>query len=450
MQSDRARRLREEDDENRRRRLRFEKARRQTGGFFGAQQSFWAPFNDLGNGVVNTNLLVGVGVPSFTRATTATTIGSTGLVLKGIAAGVARAYYDPTTLECRGLLVEGARTSLILRSEEFDSPSWGKTDTTATADAAISPDGTQNADLLTEGSAGTAQVTQGVTATADANYACSKYLKRGNHDWLRLRVVNGANFVHVWANLATGAVGSNAVGGTATLVRAYSQAHPNGWYRFTVVANIGSGATAINFGTISADGDASNTRVNGGTRYQWGAQFEDNSNFSSSYIPTTSASVTRNLDQLTYLIAGNVLDTQGWAYAEASTFWTAVPAAVNSHIIGLTLNSALAPLTVAVGQPSTEMRVRSAAASTAKSGLTDLATGVRKRASAWGNSVQSVTGDGASVATGTFSNFGTIDAIGIGVAGGGAGHPWFGTIRNARIGMLLPPNAASFLERATA
>lgn len=52
---------------------------------------------------------------TFTRASTATYIGSDGL-LKTAAVDVPRFDYDPITLACKGLLIEGSRTNLLLNS----------------------------------------------------------------------------------------------------------------------------------------------------------------------------------------------------------------------------------------------------------------------------------------------------------------------------------------------
>jgi len=76
---------------------------------------FILPFFDAGSGAVNTTLYRGTGSATFTRATTATTVNSSGLIVS-VASGVARSYYDPTTLAYMGYLAEGARTNLVLNS----------------------------------------------------------------------------------------------------------------------------------------------------------------------------------------------------------------------------------------------------------------------------------------------------------------------------------------------
>jgi hypothetical protein len=78
--------------------------------------SFDLAFNDLGSGQVNITPLIGGVSPTFTRATTATTYNSAGMLIS-VGTGVPRSYYDPTTLEYKGYLTEGARTNLITNGD---------------------------------------------------------------------------------------------------------------------------------------------------------------------------------------------------------------------------------------------------------------------------------------------------------------------------------------------
>lgn len=274
--------------------------------------SFQLLFNDTGSGAVSLSAIAGGVSGTFTRATTATTVLPSGLI-GSVASGVLRSYYDPTSLAYLGALFERQRTNLLLRSEEFNDATWAKTDTTITANDTTAPDGAATADLCTEGVAGTAIITQAVTATANGNYAVSFFVRRGNHDWLRVVFANGGNAAQFWFNLGTGAVGSTAVAGTATIVSRRIVAYTNSWYRIECVGTVGSGATAITVAINSASGDLSVVRVANGTRHQWGAQFEDNSLNCSSYIPTAGATATRNADVLTYPLTG-------WFNATVGTF----------------------------------------------------------------------------------------------------------------------------------
>ncbi len=222
----------------------------------------------------------------------------------------------------KGYLAEGQQTNFSLQSESLDNASWVKSDSTITADAAVSPSGKTNADLVTEGSGGGASVSQNLTVSAATSYAFSVYLKAGNHDWTRVAVYqqsNTNNQFRAWVNLTTGVLGATGATGTATYTGASIQSAGNGWYRVTIIGMLAGTDGTIS--TMSAVGDNSTTRVSGGTRYAWGAQIEQQL-FSASYIPTTTASVTRSYDTLAYVGASNFNNTNGTTAFETTTEWT--------------------------------------------------------------------------------------------------------------------------------
>jgi hypothetical protein len=93
-----------------------------------------------------------------------------------------------------------------------------------------------------------------------------------------------------------------------------SQVLPNGWIRVSLswTATAASGI-ALGLSMSPTSGSGLN---NGKTIHVWGAQVEQASD-ASSYIPTTTAAVTRNFDQLQYNAAGNVNAAVGSVFAEA-------------------------------------------------------------------------------------------------------------------------------------
>ncbi len=195
-----------------------------------------------------------------------------------------------------GILTEPAATNLAVRSEEFDNASWTKTDTTITANATTSPDGTATADLATEGVAGTASLLQNYTGTANITQSVSRFYKRGNHDWVRLTLYNsasGANLCAAWFNLATGAVGSVVNEGDGAGAAATIEALADGWYRCTLSGIPDDGVTTYGSFCYSASADASTTRVNSAERYVWGSQFEQQGR-PTTYLRTEASTVTRS------------------------------------------------------------------------------------------------------------------------------------------------------------
>lgn len=170
--------------------------------------------------------------------------------------------------------------NMLLRSEEFDNASWSKTDTTVTANAIASPDGLTTADLLTEGSAGTATADTTFTASASGvAHTASVYMKAGTSTgWVRLSVyetANSLNIINLWVNMATGVLGSTSVGGTGVSGGSTITTLLNGWYRISLSFTIA--ATSLTMITRSAASDSSTTRVPGADRYQWGAQVNQGS-----------------------------------------------------------------------------------------------------------------------------------------------------------------------------
>jgi hypothetical protein len=338
-----------------------------------------------------------------------------------------------------GYLAEGQRTNLLLSSEDLRSSgagnpvaAWTNTDTTVTVAGTTAPDGTNTGNLLTQGTAGTALVIQAVTATADVNYSQSIWLRRGNNDWVCLRVVNGANRFQTFVNLATGALGTSSASGTGAFVGQTIEAYPNGWYRVSLAGSIGSGATSINFLMIGATADGNANPVNNATYYAWGAQFENNVSFASSYIPTAGATVTRNADVLTYPFAGNASATTGTAYAELSMLPGLDPVVSR---FALTLSDSNGRLMFsAANVASTRLAMFDGTTSVQTGVLSDLSTGIRKRASSYGAAGQLITGDGVTPVSGAFDGSmgpGTGN-IGIGLNASGA-NQWFGTLKNVSI-----------------
>lgn len=238
--------------------------------------AFNLPFTDLGLGQVSLVLAAGSGSGTFTRATTATTILSNGLI-GSVASGVPRSCYSLAGVYL-GYLAEGARTNLCLRSEELDNAAWTASNITVVADAVAAPDGATTADTLTA-DAGNGTLLQAFTI-ASAVKVFSIWLKRktgtGNID---LTLDSGSTWT------------------TQTVTAS--------WNLYQVTQTLANPTAGIR---IVTSGDAV---------WAWGGQLEAAS-FSSSYIPTTSAAVTRNADLLTYPQAGNYSTAVGTIFVQYS------------------------------------------------------------------------------------------------------------------------------------
>ena len=211
----------------------------------------------------------GQNLVTFTRASSGTFVGSDG-VLKTATTNEPRFDHNPTTGESLGLLVEEARTNLVLRSEEFDNASWTKTRSSVTADAITAPNGTTTADTLIEDSSASAThfISQGVSITSGTNYAFSVFIKRASGSRnANLRWSGGVATGNMTVDLTTGAVTASAA-----LQNPSATAFSNGWWRVTFWQAATSTGT---FGPqIFLHDETTITYTGDGTSgiYIWGAQ----------------------------------------------------------------------------------------------------------------------------------------------------------------------------------
>ena len=179
----------------------------------------------------------------------------------------------------KGLLVEEARTNLLIRSQEFDT--WSPANVTVTANAATAPDGTSTADRLTTTVAAYPSVFRAVTVAAATAHTLSVFAKADTSSTLSLEFRGGFGTPDAVFNLAAGTVAVTR--GSATIT-----ALANGWYRCTVTITSAdtSELVIIGLGTTVTIGDSI---------YLWGAQLEAFAT-ALSYVPTTSATATRGID----------------------------------------------------------------------------------------------------------------------------------------------------------
>ena len=205
---------------------------------------------------------------------------------------------------CPSLLVEPQRTNLLTYSSSFDNAAWVKLNVSVTANSVTSPSGIQDADSLTENTANTEHVIyRNGTGTSNT---FSFYAKANGRNWVAV-LSNDGTFT--FFDIANGTLGTVASTSTATIVDA-----GNGWYRCTIYnSHVTFGASiylSTGNGIIEYLGDGTSGA------YIWGAQLEVGS-YPTSYIPTTSASVTRNADVISKTGISSLINSEeGVLYAE--------------------------------------------------------------------------------------------------------------------------------------
>ena len=235
---------------------------------------------------------------TFTRASSATYVGSDGLI-KTATTNEPRFDHNPTTGESLGLLVEDQRTNLATNSESL-TLGFTQQNTTVTSDATAAPDGTTTADLSVPNttSASHASFRANITFAVSTSYALSVFVKPSGYTAFQLSFTSGFNNTNAWANFILvdgGSLGFAGTSGTATI-----QALSNGWYRCSLVATSGASAASGGPALIVLDSNRNGRDpffAGNGTSgiYLWGAQLEAGA-FPTSYIPTTTAAATRSAD----------------------------------------------------------------------------------------------------------------------------------------------------------
>ena len=374
---------------------------------------FYAPFDDLGAGEANLVLTRGTGSATFTRATAATTVLSTGLI-GDVATGVARSRYDPASLTYQGYFGEQSATNVCLQSEDFET-TWAAIGS-VTITGATDTCGVVSLSTLDDSSAAELQgVSQAITFTGNAVKSLSLFFKQGtsSSSVIRLRDESAGADRLLAAITWSGGVPTVTMT-TGTLLQTAGPFGASGVYRAEMLT---TSATAANTNRLelypatdaALDVGGTGTIICGGVM----ACNEANSK-SFSYIKTTTASVTRNSDALSYT-SDNISASEGTVYAECSV--TGPGTTSNCFFIdGGSFSAGGLIVYGGGGAALTTIAMDDGPTLVTKTGLTSLLTGVRKRASRWGGSTMSITGDGATVETGTFDGAMTATSVRIGVA----------------------------------
>jgi hypothetical protein len=233
-----------------------------------------------------------LGDMTVVRATTATRVNSAGLI-ESVANNVPRLDYSNGT--CPSLLVEPQRTNVLTYSEQF-ATSWINNGATIISNDITAPDGNLTADRLTATGGGFG-VVKFSTWTA-TNKVASCFVKANTSNLFRISNVSGGGG-SVTFNLSTQAI-TATTGFTGSI-----ESFPDGWFRCIAID------TLARSGTFSIGVTAIGESV-----FVWGAQLEAGS-YPTSYIPTTTASVTRNADVISKTgISSLIGQTEGTMFLE--------------------------------------------------------------------------------------------------------------------------------------
>jgi hypothetical protein len=213
------------------------------------------------------------------------------------------------------LLVEPQRTNITTYSEQFDNAGWSKYIGSVTANATTSPNGTTTADKFIDSTDNDIHaIYKAYTISGDTTF--SIYVKAAEYS--KIAFTNLSDSGTAKFDLSNGTIISTAANWKNSTIESIN----NGWYRISSTTNGVSGAKAI--GTSLLNSSNQEVFVGTGTSgiFLWGAQVEAGS-YATSYIPTTSASVTRNADVISKTgISSLIGQTEGTVFLEYPNFKT--------------------------------------------------------------------------------------------------------------------------------
>jgi hypothetical protein len=307
---------------------------------------------------------------NVTRATTATRVNASGFI-EVVASGIPRLDY-PLGGGCPALLVEPSGTNLVVQSQNWLASGW-RSDATANVTTVsattgtLDPLGTNTANAISPTSGNTSHTKVGndsaTSFTSGTVYTASAFFKQG--------VGNAGRYVQIfWAptrfasntfanfDLQLGTVALV----TGSTVTADIENYGNGWYRCrctNTCISTGTGANGISIALIETSGSTRASIFTGTTTdilYGWGAQTEIGS-IATSYIPTTTASATRNAEviNLSGAVSGCIGQTEGTIYAEVDLQFNNR----NADIIGLDSGSSANGFYLVIRSSSViELRIR--------------------------------------------------------------------------------------------
>ena len=257
--------------------------------------------------------------------TNGTFVNSSGLIEVAASPNLPRIDFSSGS---KAVLIEPAATNFarnvqFMTGQDIPAASGGMTITTGSTDF-LAPDGTSGSITKYVGGAASGGVQYAyfsggnITVTASGQHTFSLFVKAGTTNPLNFCAIRFSQFI---GGSGTSISYFSLASGTALTAGASIQDYGNGWYRLiSAPYTIASGDLAGNVIFYQAEGNIDvNFPASGAldlTAYTWGAQVETGA-VATSYIPTTTGTITRNADVITLANASEYIgQTEGTLYAE--------------------------------------------------------------------------------------------------------------------------------------
>ena len=226
------------------------------------------------------------------RAASATRVNASGLI-ELVGANVPRLDYSNGT--CPSILVEPQRTNITLQSQDLSS-TWYTAGGLLDSNITTSPDSTNTADKIkADNTNGIHVYQQTINVLNSIAYTMSVFVKSSEYTFFEL--ADASNLKAQTFNLTSKTISAPQTNGFTPATSSKIEDYGNGWLRCSITYTTSS-TTAFFRISLSNGTTTSFTGNNTSGLFVWGAQLEAGSNITS-YIPTTSASVTRNADVIT-------------------------------------------------------------------------------------------------------------------------------------------------------
>jgi hypothetical protein len=211
---------------------------------------------------------------------------------------------------CPSLLVEPQRTNLLKYSQDYSNVIWTKAGITATLGTQINPQGIASTYNIANTTLGDSYLEQQGLPITSGTYTTSVFIKNIDNlattQLVAVHIAEGSitsELLYTWATNTFVLTGTNAISGKVT-------PYANGWIRISFTYSIGA-LTTLHWSRLYANSTLSVTK----SALVYGFQTELGS-YPTSYIPTTSAAVTRNADVISKTGISSLI-----GQSEGTIFW---------------------------------------------------------------------------------------------------------------------------------
>ncbi len=242
---------------------------------------------------------------TFTRASSATFVGSDGLIQTEASNDVARLTYSAVaTPVSLGLLREEARTNSIIQSEDYDTTWVANNAPIITVNSTVAPDGNTTADTIEDNDEDDWEslASNSITVSDSQEWTLSQFFKKDavaatdRFPAFEIKFTGGtATTMVLGLDTADGSIGTKVDAGTGTILASGVEDHGDYWRPWIAVKNNATSNTALQiifYPAFGANANKTSTTSEAGTVISWGTQVELGA-FPTSYTKTTTTAVTR-------------------------------------------------------------------------------------------------------------------------------------------------------------